>query len=227
LYRKGLIACEAHRGLGKVARERKQTEAERELALAERIARGVLKDAPAPDARAELARTLVIRWGEPSTKPARADLADAGLDEAVALFDTITTQFPEITLYRRDRAWALLVRAGRHAAAGRAQGAERDLTEAQRVLMALLAKERQDRMEPLNWSYTGHAGRVEVALARLGLQQGRADLARKLLGEGIGHLETACKNRPHHVCDRRSLDEARQLMIDLASTTRGGEVNKP
>jgi hypothetical protein len=222
-----LVFCEARLGLGMIARERKQSEAERELALAERIARGVLKDAAAPDPRAELARTLVIRWDGSATAPDHGALADAGLDEAVALFDMITKQFPEITVYRRDRAWALLVRAGRHAAAGRAEGAERDLTEAQRVLSALMAKERENGKEALNWSYPGLCGQVEVALARLRLQQGRADQARELRQQGIGHLQFACKNRPQHVGDRQSLDEARQLVIEKATTTRSGEVSRP
>src|SRR5262249_46235845 len=95
-------------------------------------------------------------------------------------------------------------RAGRHAAAGRDDRAERDLTEARRLLTGLMAKERD------NWSQPGRIGRVEAALSRLRIRQGHADEARKLLDEAIGHLELACRYRPDHVRDRRSLDEARR-----------------
>jgi tetratricopeptide (TPR) repeat protein len=226
-YAYRLVLCEAHRGVGMIARERKPAEAGRELAEAETIARGVLKEAPELDPRAELARALVDRWGGLLPNADRSGSADTALDEAVALFDTITKQFPEITLYQRDRARALLVRGGRHAAAGRALGEDQDLTEALRVLTALMAHERTNGGENLNWSYPGQRGRVEVALARLRLRQGRADLARKLCEEGIGDLEIACQHRPRNVHDRQSLDEARQLEIDKARATRGGEANRP
>jgi tetratricopeptide (TPR) repeat protein len=204
-YRYRLLVGEAHRGLGMIARERKEKSAAQEFTEAERIARSVLKDAPHSEPRSELALTLVIRWDHPAAAPRDADEADAALDEAVALFDSNIKEFPANLWHRRDRALALLARAGRHADVGRADRAERDLSEAQGLFTELMAKESE------NWSYPGHRGRVEVALARLRLRQGRAGEAHKLMKEGIADLELACQHRPRHVGDRRSLDEVHHL----------------
>jgi tetratricopeptide (TPR) repeat protein len=204
-YSYRLLVGAAHRGLGMIARERKGKSAGQEFAEAERIARSVLKDASESDPRSELALTLVIRWDQPAAAPGDAAEADAALDEAVALFDSNIKEFPANVWHCRDRALALLARAGRHADWGHADRAERDLSEAQRSFTELMAKESE------NWSYPGHRGRVEVALARLRLRQGRAGEAHKLMKQGIADLELACEHRPHHVGNRRSLDEAHQL----------------
>jgi serine/threonine-protein kinase len=208
-----LLVSMAHRGLGKIARQRKDKAADREFAEAERIARSVVKHVPDPDPdpRQVLACTLVARWQEVAIEPGRAGAADAALDEAVALLEGIASDFPEVAWYRADRAEALLARATRNVAAGRVDRAERDLTEAHRLLAELMAKDHE------NWNYPGHCGRVEVELARLRKQQGRAREASELLQQGIEHLETACKHRPQHIRDRQSLDDARQLVIDKAS----------
>jgi tetratricopeptide (TPR) repeat protein len=216
-----LFVGEAHRGLGRIARERKDGSADREFAEAEQIARGVIKDQPEPDPRQRLALTLLDRWQDLPAEPGRAHEADAALDEAVALMDRIVEEFPAVTWYRVDGADVRLARAGRHTAAGRKERAEHDLAEAQRILTELMAK------EPENWFYPGHLGRVEVALSLLRLRQGRGDEARRLLDEGIRHLERACQYRPNHVRDRRSLDEARQRVLGGVSTTRGGAASRP
>ncbi len=218
-----LFTAQAHQGLGAIHRERKQPAAEQEFADAERIIRNVMHEAPSQDAepREELAIALVTHWGEAPADTARAGDADAALDEAVALLDRNTKDFPANTWYRRDRTRALLARARRHAAAGRIDRAEHDLTEAQRLLAELVAKEAE------NWSYPGDRGRVEVALAQLRLKQSRAEEARKSLSEGIAHLEQACKYRPRNVHDRRSLDDARKLATDLTSAAAAKAGGKP
>jgi eukaryotic-like serine/threonine-protein kinase len=200
-----LFLSNAHRGLGKIARERKDEPADREFAEAERIARGVLKDAAEPEPRQMLANALVDRWDGTAIEPHGASQADAGLDEAVALLDRITSDFPAITWYRQDRASALLARGGRHIAAGRDASAERDLIEAQRLLTELIAK------EPENWSYPGELGRAQIALGQLRLRQVRTEEARKLFDDGARNLERACESRPAHIRDRRSLDNARRV----------------
>ena len=57
-----LFVGEAHRNLGLIASERKGRSADREFAEAERIARDVLKEAPEPDPRQQLAEALTARW---------------------------------------------------------------------------------------------------------------------------------------------------------------------
>jgi tetratricopeptide (TPR) repeat protein len=204
-YRYRLLVGAAHRGLGIIARERKEKSAAQEFAEAERVARSVLKDAPDSEPRSELALTLVIRWDQSAAAPGDGAEAEAALDEAVALFEKNIKEFPANVWHRRDRALALLARAGRHADVGRTDRAERDLSEAQGLFTELMAKESE------NWSYPGHRGRVEVALARLMLRQGRAGEAHKLMKQGIVDLELACQHRPRHVGDRRLLDQARHL----------------
>ena len=102
-----LFLSEAHRGLGMIARERKDESADREFAEAERIARGVLKDAAEPEPRQMLANALIDRWDGTAIVPDGASQADASLNEAVALLDRITGEFPAVTWYRQDRANAL------------------------------------------------------------------------------------------------------------------------
>jgi tetratricopeptide (TPR) repeat protein len=218
-----LLVGAAHRGLGMIARERKEKSAEQEFAEAERIARSVLKDASESDPRLELARTLLIRWDGVAIEPDSAAAGGAALDEAVTLLTTLAQEFPLVTWHRRDRALALLARGERHAAARRAAAAEPDLAEAQRLLTELMAND----IERENWSYPGHRGRVDVALAHLRFGQGRADDGGKLLNDGIADLETACQHRPRHVRDRRSLDEARRLVIEGVSAAHRGPATKP
>ena len=101
----------------------------------------------------------------------------------------------------------LVGRAGRYAAEGRDDLAEKDLAEARRVLIELSqGKERDNRTVP------GEIGRAEVALGRIKLRQGRADEARMLLVEGVGRLESASRSRPASARDRKSLDEAREVL---------------
>ncbi|MGP0068063.1 MAG: protein kinase domain-containing protein [Isosphaeraceae bacterium] len=208
-----IFISEAHRGLGQVARAAGDAAAsKRELDECLRGMRAVFKEVPDPDVRQVLAISL-LQYGQAlAVEPGRGPEADATFDEAVTLLGQAADEFPAVVWFRRDRARALLDRAIRLAATGRDARAEADLAESRRILIEGIAK------EPLNWTYPGHLGRVEVAIGRLRLRQGRGDEARKSLDEGVAHLEQACRARPEDVQDRTSLAEAREVRRQATGT---------
>ena len=211
----------AHRGLGLIVREQgNSAESERQFSEALRILGEVFKESQDPDPRQSLAITLVRRAEGFAADPGHAQQTDTAFAEAIPLLNGIVNEFPAVTWYRRDRALALLARAGRHAAADRAELAERNLNEARRDLEELAAKERENR------SYPGHIGRIALALGKLRLRQGRADEAHQQFAQAVSRLERAVPGAPDHVLDRRSLDDARRHVGGAASTTQGGTASK-
>jgi hypothetical protein len=98
--------------------------------------------------------------------------------------------------------------------AGRIEGTDTDLSEGRRLLRKLAAK------GPENWTYPGHVGRVESALAILRLRQDRAAEARQKFAEAVGHLETACLLHRENVRNRTSLNEAREKLRQATGTTK-------
>ena len=136
--------------------------------------RDISKEIGDSDVRQDLGVTLVEYGNGLMAEPGRGPDADAAFDESVAISSEIAADFPATTWYRASRATALLARANRLAATGRDDRALADLALARRLLGESIAS------EPLNWTYPGHLGRVEAAICRLRLRQGRGDEARQV-----------------------------------------------
>jgi hypothetical protein len=144
--------------------------------------------------------------------------ADAELAEAVSLLEGIVREFPGQTWYRRDLAWALRVRGDRHAASGQDEPAEADLTEARRLMTALVELSPEDRAFP------GDLGRIETSLGRLRLRQKRGDEARALFKSALARLEKSCKDRADNRSERASRDAASAALSEADAAGPSGSV---
>jgi hypothetical protein len=130
--------------------------------------------------------------------------------------ESLVDQFPAVTWDRRNRGEALIAQGGLRAATGRHAPAEKDLTEDRALFEEMAAK------EPENRSYPGDIGRLELALGRLRLGQSPAEETRKHLDDAVARLE-CCSQRPYHVRERASLDEARKARAEANAARSEGQ----
>jgi tetratricopeptide (TPR) repeat protein len=168
----------------------------------ERSRRNLLINPQDPNVRYLLASSLVERAAALNASGDQGASADALLDEAVRILDTLVEQYPRTASHRRKLAEALTFRGERNLSAGNMTPARDDAQRAGELLDALAIE------SPGSSAYGMHQGLTLALLGKAALEQGDRINAAATLQKSREHLEQTLLTSPGN---RFLQEKARQI----------------
>ena len=181
--------------------------AEGDLVAAARRARDLMA-AQAGNSDAKLALAVArsrLAWVLGDSPARAADASSAIRDALVALVD-LTRQFPHNRFYRKELAFALILRGDRQLAERHANLAEKDGDDARRCLAGAAADDAE---------YQSCLGLASALLGRAALAAGRPGDARSLLHRAVAHHEAVLQLNPDSPEDKAALGQCRKGLDGL------------